>query len=150
MTKFYRNDRERASAIAAATLTNGGTTLLFDDDAAPTSGYVVGGASGIDAVIVPLVAFGSSDVFRFLRRIYGTNRNTSLVACGSSDVWGFLRRIYGTNRRIDGIGTWVDDGKVYLDAVNVFADKWDALAAGDIRGEQAIYDVEAGKSLPVN
>lgn len=47
------------------------------------------------------------------------------------------------------LGTWVDDGKVYIDIVETIANKFTALAVAQQRGELAIWDNVENISIPV-
>jgi hypothetical protein len=46
-------------------------------------------------------------------------------------------------------GTWVHDGLIYVDGVEVFASKEFALGVAYARGELAIYDIAAGKEIAI-
>ena len=123
--RTLQTDRERAQAIAAATLTDGGATFVLGADAFLTSAavptFVVGRARGIAAREVPAQAFGSNDV-----------------------LWQLSRaRIVGA----DGVGTWAHDGTVYVDLVEIFTDRDAALSVARDRGELAIWDAYAGAEI---
>jgi hypothetical protein len=129
--RTLQTDRERAAAIAAATLTDGGATFLLahvdiyggflTHPTIPT--FVVGRARGIPAREVPAQAFGANDV------------HAQLVAAREAGA--------------DGVGTWTHDGTVYVDIVDVFSDRDEALAAARLRGEIAIWDAYASEEITV-
>jgi hypothetical protein len=48
------------------------------------------------------------------------------------------------------IGTWVDDGKLYVDAVSLIADTGEAVEAGYWRGEKAIYHLADERTLELS
>jgi hypothetical protein len=125
--RTLQTDRERAAAIAGATLTDGGATFVLGADAfltsAPGPTFVVGRARGIPAREVPAQGFGANDVHWQLSRA----------------------RIVGA----DGVGTWQHDGTVYVDLVEIFTDRDAALAAARDRGEIAIWDAYAGAEITV-
>lgn len=45
------------------------------------------------------------------------------------------------------IGTWIDNGVVYLDVSENVADQEEALNLARERGERAIYDIRNGESI---
>jgi hypothetical protein len=44
-------------------------------------------------------------------------------------------------------GSWMDDGTIYIDAVDIFDDRDQAIEVGRLRGEKAIYDMAAGADI---
>jgi hypothetical protein len=132
--RTLQTDRERAAAIAAATLTDGGATFVLLPASrgvgyfltpgvltGPT--FVVGRAADTPAREVPAQAFGANDVLHHL----------------------IVARATGA----DGVGTWRHDGTVYVDLVDVFTDREAALAAARDRGEMAIWDAYASEEITV-
>ena len=49
--------------------------------------------------------------------------------------------------RILGIGTWVDEGRIYFDVVQHVEDEQDAIDMCIERGEKAYFDILAQKSI---
>lgn len=45
------------------------------------------------------------------------------------------------------IGTWIDDGTVYVDAVSLHSSREDALAVAYARGEAAVYNLATGETV---
>ena len=45
------------------------------------------------------------------------------------------------------IGTWIDDGTVYVDAVSLHPTREDALAVAYVRGETAVYNLATGETV---
>ena len=125
--RTLRTDRERAAGIASATLTDGGATFLLAPDAFLTSAdeptFVVGRARGIRHSIVALVGFGADDVYGILQTARA--------------------------RGAGGVGTWQHEGRVYVDAVDVFSDLDAALAAARSRDQLAVWDAQNGAVIPV-
>jgi hypothetical protein len=50
---------------------------------------------------------------------------------------------------IEHMGTWLNEGSIYIDLVEVFANKTFALGVAYGTGELAIYDLGAGKDIPI-
>ena len=46
-------------------------------------------------------------------------------------------------------GRWTSDGKIYLDAVWHFASRRDAITAGRMANQQAIWDIERSEEITV-
>jgi len=46
-----------------------------------------------------------------------------------------------------GIGTWVDEGRIYFDIVEYVENEQDAVAMCIERGEKAYFDILAQKSI---
>jgi hypothetical protein len=124
--RALQTDRERAREIANATLTSQGATYLFSGDrfvTTPERLFIVGGAQGVPVVRKPLVGFGSVDVYR------------QLVAAREAGA--------------DGVGTWVDAGNVYVDAIDTFRYVPTALEVARERGELAIWDAYRQEEIRV-
>lgn len=47
------------------------------------------------------------------------------------------------------VGTWMDDGLVYIDAVSLIPDRDRAIAAGQRRGELAIYNLGTHETVEI-
>jgi hypothetical protein len=110
------------------TLEQGGATLDTEDldDYAGPFGWVVGGANGLPGHAIPLddpqLAF---DLF--------VNAYLDLL-----------------NQEVRVIGTWVDEGRLYVDAVDIITSADDAIEAAIQRGEKAIYNLTTQRTVEVS
>ena len=59
---------------------------------------------------------------------------------------GVKDKLYGTSRNI-GVGTWIEDGFIYFDIIQVVEFSRQAYKICVERSEKAYYDIEAGKSV---
>lgn len=125
-----------ATQIVDYTLQHGGGTFTaLGKEFGFTVGYIVGGF--LDTVVVKDVANhrerAIDAVARFRQRM-GT-RDVKLDSGESHSVPYYH------------VGTWVEDGDLYIDASKWFSGFLAASAAARKNGELAIYDVEEGESL---
>ncbi len=110
-----------AVRIAEATIANGGATVDALTGAALTEGVAVA-VKGYEYV---------ADVETLIPSLVaylGTNADVLAGRC---------------------LGTWVHDGKVYLDVAEVVSTREEALTLGRERGEIAVYDLAASEEVEV-
>jgi hypothetical protein len=71
------------------------------------------------------------------------------VAECTAEVIAFLAKGVAGEYMADYVGTWLDDGIVYIDAVNLFGadDRAKAEACGRFYGQKAIFDFGAKESI---
>jgi hypothetical protein len=118
--------REFASLVAEATLRDGGATVnplgrrwLTTTPDAPC--YVVGHAHNTATIKVDVRAFGPNSVYAAL-----TGPNVT------PGTW---------------VGTWVDNGTVHIDLVDLWTDRDAALRAAETRLERAVYAAHTGETI---
>jgi hypothetical protein len=122
--------RTFAALVAEATLRDGGVTVnahtreFLGTPDTPT--YVVGGT--VPVRTYDARGFGPNEIFETLSRV-ASSLDAGLIA--SSETW---------------VGTWVDDGTVYVDLVDLIDNYDDALSAAVQRGERAIYAAHTGET----
>ena len=110
------------------TLLDGGYTRLADGTENPPEGYIVGGVTKESKMVETFVLIDDHYAeFKGLWRTY----DMQLDECTA----------------LMGIGTWVHDGAIYFDVVELFELVGDALIAGFRRGEKAIYDCKNQKDM---
>ena len=117
------NKHELTRLAYGSTLMDGGYTL-WKDEQTRLSGYVVGGVcTEADCITV------------------ATARFTELF-----DI--YLHKLDVRNEyRTLGIGTWVDEGRIYFDIVEYVENEQDAIDMCIERGEKAYFDILAQKSI---
>ena len=49
-----------------------------------------------------------------------------------------------------GVGTWVDEGKIYFDVVKFYESEQDAIDMAEALGEKAYFDIFENKSVYIN
>lgn len=60
---------------------------------------------------------------------------------------GVMQSWSGHPYYVEEMGGWIDNGLVYLDAVDIIGDREVAEDMGRIRGELAIFDLDAGEEI---
>lgn len=133
-----------ARMLYRETKMRGGSTVSLESGKVPgkTDGFFVGSAPDfegktIETVIIPESDFkldGERGMKWWLAQLY-TRHLTAQQVTDSTPVFGGY------------IGTWVDAGLVYIDAVTWCETREEAVSLGLERGEFAIYDVAANGSL---
>lgn len=105
-----------ATALLDAALVVGGGTFTKDvsDIEERAKGFVVGGK-------VPSLILGG------VKLNYGPATAEQVAAWLADNPADFY-------------GSWASDGLVYIDAVDILADEFDAIVLGKERGEKAIWD----------
>lgn len=139
------NGSYAAVTLHSRTLATGGVTLDMStlDLATHTHGYYVGGASNyagvqIPAVVMPVQEFTLERVKYELGYAYAEQINLDPIGGNGTGIPSAL------------IGTWINEGMVYVDIVNHFADRDMAIVAAAIRGELAIWDIASNEELFIN
>lgn len=130
-------------AMYEDTRRNGGTTVDLNTFKVPAKrdGYFVGGAKNykgdkLEAIIIPRVSFDLRSLRRAFGFLYAEHLTAEQITDSVPIVGGY-------------IGTWENDGLVYVDASNWTADYAEAVRWAVERGEHSIYDVQADGSLEV-
>lgn len=117
-------------ALYNYTIEHGGATIRLKDYpemlVMPTKGYAVG--EGAIGYVVPFD---------------GADPETFDVTIERALAW------FAEHGGIEFLGTWIDDGVLYVDPVHVFTRKDFALGVAWAWGERAVYDFEAGKSINI-
>jgi hypothetical protein len=109
--------------ILIHTMRNGGGTFFPDGEAySPESGYAVGQFSGTYA-LVPLDDIPDN--------FDGAIKSLQLA----------FPNLF--------IGTWVHDGYIHIDPVEIVSNRANALAAARKRNQKAIYDFSTGETINV-
>lgn len=103
-----------------AALADGGGTFYADGDPFTRNGFIVGGKAP-SLVISADTAIGP-DTTEMVARWIDDNRS----------------RMYGS---------WLDNDTIYIDAVDVYDDREQAIEVGKLRGEKAIYDMASGEDI---
>ena len=117
------------------TLANGGGTFgyMFGAPLVLEAGYVVS-TDEDRGIVVPVEDFTATVVSVFVM-----NNLPYVIDC-----------IYGDGEyRMKRFGTWVADGYVHLDVVELVNDREDALLKGMAHGQLAIWDNANGCEIPV-
>lgn len=113
------------------TMEQGGATVRVKDYPetimVPKVGFAVGNSS--DSIIIPVNDTEHFDHVQAFDQVV-----TKQLA---------MARQYGVGY----IGTWLNDGFIHVDLVDVFKNRDFALGVGWARGEQAIYDLAEGKEI---
>jgi len=119
MNRFPKLTRE----AYGSTLMDGGYTL-WQDEETRLKGYVVGGVcTEADCLAEATTRF--AELFDiYLHKLDVRNEYRTL-----------------------GIGTWVDEGRIYFDIVEYVENEQDAVALCVERGEKAYFDILAQKSI---
>jgi len=117
------NKHELTRLAYGSTLMDGGYTL-WKDEQTRLSGYVVGGVcTEADCLTEATTRF--AELFDiYLHKLDVRNEYRTL-----------------------GIGTWVDEGRIYFDIVEYVENEQDAVAMCIERGEKAYFDILAQKSI---
>ena len=102
----------------------GGGTFYADGEPFTRQGFVVGGKA--PSLVIRLWADG--------RELFGP-----------ASVESVAKWIEGNRSRM--YGSWLDEGSVHIDAVDVYDDRDQAIEVGRLRGELAIYDMAAGADI---
>lgn len=133
-----------ARMLYRETKMRGGSTVSLETGKVPakTDGYFVGSApdangNKIETVIIPESDFkfdGEGGMRWWLAKLYSDHLTPQQVRDSQTIHGGY-------------IGTWVDAGLVYIDAVTWCETREEAVRLGLERGELAIYDVAANGSL---
>ena len=134
--------RTAAGNMYTMTKDNGGMTLDLAtlSPASHSEGFYVGGASNyagqqIESVTTPIEGFTRAFCEFNLGYAYAEQLQRNAAGQGTGEPVNTL------------IGTWVNDGIVYVDIVNHITDRFDAITQGFIRNEKAIWDIANNKAI---
>jgi len=117
------NKHELTRLAYGSTLMDGGYTLWKDEETR-LKGYVVGGVC-TEADCLAEASTRFAELFSlYLHKMDIRNEYRAL-----------------------GIGTWVDEGRIYFDIVEYVENEQDAVAMCIERGEKAYFDILAQKSI---
>ena len=117
------NKHELTRLAYGSTLMDGGYTL-WKDEKTRLKGYVVGGVC-TEADCLAEASTRFAELFDiYLHKLDVRNEYRTL-----------------------GIGTWVDEGRIYFDIVEYVENEQDAVAMCIERGEKAYFDILAQKSI---
>src|SRR6476469_2800348 len=126
-----------AYKVAEYTCNHGGGTFNpSTGETYPNGGYVVSINPECE-YIVPLIEFSAEHVARYLdmvRPVIDAWNHSGNDVRGHSLKW---------------VGTWVNDGNVYLDVVCVLSSKYRALWLAKKYNQLAIYDIANGVEITV-
>ena len=117
--------------FVASTIEDGGATMNVATGDVPTSGYVVS-MTGIEKTYV---LFGNDVVKEIL--ISGA---VKLYVKDNDDVLS-LPGMY--------LGSWIDDGVLYIDISNVIDNEHDALRMAVANKQKAYYDLNNAKTIEI-
>jgi hypothetical protein len=113
----------------ASTIENGGATMNPVTGDVPTSGYVVSMAGNEQTYKL----FGNDVVKEIL-----VSGAVDLYVKDNDDVLS-LPGMY--------LGSWIDDGMLYLDISRVYESEHDALREAVTNGQKAYYDLDNAKTI---
>ena len=126
------NKQERIRLAYGSTLMDSGYTL-WHDDKKRYKGYVVGGVEH-ESVCERDDCKSFSNLFdEYVNMLDAT---LTAEALGEIPVGALL-----------GIGTWIDEGRIYFDVVEWMENEEEAHAKCKMRGEKAYFDILAQKSI---
>lgn len=100
-------------AILADTLKNGGGTYNLDGSAIPHNGFVVALGRKFGAIVSDNSPIEFADML------------TDIAAIGYAKT----------------IGTWHNENRIYIDAVEIATDRNSAIELGELRNQIAIWDI---------
>jgi hypothetical protein len=119
-----------ASKLVHDGIRNGGTTIVratgrpFDGD----TGYVVGSSGNVTTFTIDASRHGEAMNLDYL-------------------VYPVVDWFLALPEDVPCVGSWFDGGTLYIDAVEIIADRSVALQAALRRNELAIYDLSANKEI---
>lgn len=124
-----KNTQKETAHALGMTLLTGGSSSCFGKDGGVelpyTKGFIVGGlASELKCVVIDTESF--EKCFDVQRRVKD--------------------QLYGSNSSI-GIGTWLEDEKIYFDIIQVVEFSRQAYKLCVERGEKAYYNISSGESV---
>ena len=126
------NKHELTRLAYGSTLMDSGYTL-WNDESTKYKGFVVGGMTHESECEID-----DRLGFRTLFDSYLSMAHVFPLQCGRH-----------ANPHI-GIGTWVDEGKIYFDVVKFYESEQDAIDMAKALGEKAYFDIFKNKSVYIN
>ena len=115
--------------FVASTIENGGATMNVATGDVPTSGYVVS-------------MMGNEQTFP----LFGNDVVKEILISGAVKLFleeNIVEFVYAENF----IGSWIDDGLLYLDISNVYESEHDALRVAVANKQLAYYDISNAKTI---
>jgi hypothetical protein len=117
--------------FVASTIENGGATMNVATGDVPTSGYVVS-------------TQGNEQTFQ----LFGNEVVKEILISGAVKLFleeNIVEFVYAENF----IGSWIDDGVLYLDISNVYDNEHDALRVAVANKQKAYYDLNNAKTIEI-
>ena len=117
--------------FVASTIENGGATMNVVTGVVPTSGYVVS-------------MQGHEQTFP----LFGNDVVKEILISGAVKLYleeNIVEFVYAENF----LGSWIDDGLLYLDISNVYESEHDALRMAVANKQLAYYDISNAKTIEI-
>ncbi|MFY1688160.1 hypothetical protein [Plantactinospora sp. WMMB782] len=122
------NSFQIAGRLTRGALTDGGATVPMDGGEVPGIGYMV----GVGGIKLLAAQFSEAQLEERIRHWADSVRLSTGLAAD---------RLY--------LGSWLDEGLIYLDISEHYQSEALALAVAEVRGEKAIYSLATGVSIDV-
>ena len=113
----------------ASTIENGGSTMNPVTGDVPTSGYVVSMA-------------GNEQTYK----LFGNDVVKEILISGAVDLY-LKENVVELSNPENYLGSWIDDGMLYLDISRVYESEHDALREAVTNGQKAYYDLDNAKTI---
>jgi len=113
----------------ASTIENGGATMNPSTGDVPTSGYVVSMA-------------GNEQTYK----LFGNDVVKEILVSGAVDLY-VKENVVELSHPENYLGSWIDDGMLYLDISRVYESEHDALREAVANGQKAYYDLDNAKTI---
>jgi hypothetical protein len=113
----------------ASTIENGGATMNPVTGDVPTSGYVVSMA-------------GNEQTYK----LFGNEVVKEILVSGAVDLY-VKENVVELSHPENYLGSWIDDGMLYLDISRVYESEHDALREAVNNGQKAYYDLNNAKTI---
>ena len=132
--------------ILADTLANGGGSFnaTTSNKVSKPKGYWVANTDILPTLIIPVEQLAG------LQALSEKNYTDAAIDALDAvcDLALFCDAIRHCGRANSFLGTWVDDGKIYVDCSTIIANRENALSVAKRRGELAIWSNAEGKAIP--
>lgn len=112
-----------------STIENGGATMNPVTGDVPTSGYVVSMA-------------GNEETYK----LFGNDVVKEILISGAVDLY-IKENVVELSDPENYLGSWIDDGMLYLDISRVYESEHDALREAVTNGQKAYYDLDNAKTI---
>lgn len=113
----------------ASTIENGGATMNPVTGDVPTSGYVVSMA-------------GNEQTYK----LFGNEVVKVILVSGAVDLY-VKENVVELSHPENYLGSWIDDGMLYLDISKIYESEHDALREAVANGQKAYYDLDNAKTI---
>ena len=113
----------------ASTIKDGGSTMNVVTGDVPTSGYVVSIA-------------GNEHTYK----LFGNEVVKEILVSGAVDLY-VKEKVVELSHPENYLGSWIDDGMLYLDISRVYESEHDALREAVANGQKAYYDLDNAKTI---